>query len=150
MGQVVGIVLGTLALFVGLFVGIFALVGRLSARLVESLATEGIVRRSGRRTIGITLRDFQSPTRTASHSASRGFGELVLTERSFAVVVGTMLVRFDGAGLASSEVWVEGDALRFRSDKPHEAKGSVDVRVPMPNAGEWRELLVARGARPRA
>ncbi len=150
MGQAVGIVLGSLALFVGLFVGIFALVARLSARLVEGLASEGIVRRSGRRTIGITLRGFRSPTRSASHSASRGFGELVLTERGFAVVVGTVLVRFDEAGLRVAEVWVEGDALRFRSDKPQEATGSVDVRVRLPDAGDWRELLVARGARPRA
>lgn len=139
----------SLLLFVGVFVGIFALVGRITARQIARLEPEGIERRSGSRRIKITLRDFRSPGRIASHRMSINYGELVLLREAVVVVTGVFMVRFANRDLDAAEVWVDGENLHFKSSKPQDASGSVEIRVPLPDAEAWREQLTARGARPR-
>jgi len=144
------VIVASLAVTVLMVVGVFALVGRITARLISSLEPEGIVQRTGRQKIRVTLRGFRGAGRYASYKLSINYGELVLTERSFAVAAGTLLVRFDLGSLSSAEVWVEGGRLGFKSDRPSDASGTVEVRVALPDAEAWCARLVERGARLRA
>lgn len=145
---VVGVasVLGGLAL--AAFV--FWLVRRITARLISELESEGIERRSGSRRIRIRFRNFRSERFVASHRISIKYGELVLVQRAFVVVVGVLLVRFADADLRAAEVWVEGERLCFESTRPTDATGTVTFSVALPEPEVWRDLLIARGARLRA
>jgi hypothetical protein len=128
---------------------VFWLVGRITARAISTLEPEGIEKRSGPRWIRTKLRDFRNETRMASHRISVNRGELVLVPGAFVVAAGTFLVRFDNADLPSAEVWVDGERLHFVSTKPSGGTGTVDVRVPLPDASDWLEALRSRGARIR-
>lgn len=133
--------------FTGLLVGFIVLVTRgIAARFVAELEAEGIVRRSGRVVVGISLKQYRSARfGSASRAVSRKGGELVLTQRGLAVV-SQRVFRF---APPDTEVWVEGETLHLLTEKPMEASGTIDISAKLPDAAAWRDLLVERGAKPR-
>lgn len=113
-------------------------------RMVRVLEPEGIVRRSGRVRIRLTLRGYRGPVVRRASSFSIRTGELVLTGRRLVLVM-PYLIPLGVPPWSAVTTELRDGKLYLMTEEPPEAQGKVEVTLNVPEPETW--IAALQGAR---
>jgi hypothetical protein len=126
---------------------VFYLIGKVLDQARAELNAEGVEKASERVIISTRFKGFRAPGLITS-GFRRNPGYLVLTRERLIVLQRPQRYGIFARGdLGHLRVSVDDGALRVFTDEPPGATGSVNYRVPVPDAADWVKTLVAAGAK---
>ncbi|MBI2391699.1 MAG: hypothetical protein HYV09_19070 [Deltaproteobacteria bacterium] len=148
--EVVVLVIGILLFVAMLLAGIFLLGGRATTMMIEKVEREGVLLRTGRRTIAVTLRDFRDVGRYQSYRRSLNRGEVLIVTNAVAVIAGLFGIRLPLDDLPHAQVWLDGREVHLRTSKLPRGTGTIEIAFEADDPTLWLRTLNAHGARPPA